>query len=168
MLDNKNISLTMRELMPYVEEELNNGKDVLLPVKGYSMTPFLINNRDSIILTRVNSRTVKVGDLVMFRREDGSYAMHRICRDNGNNTFDILGDAQYVADRNIRYDMIVAYVPKAIRNGKEVDCEKGAWRSIMTRYMRLRMKHPAVAKIIYKTLAMLYGIKKHILRTSDE
>ena len=155
MLDDKNLSLTMRELMPLVEAELNSGKDVQLPIKGTSMTPFLINDRDEIILTAMNSRRIKVGDLVMFRRDDGSYAMHRIYKVNGDGTFDILGDNHYAPDRNIRYDMLVAYVPKAIRKGREVDCEKGFWRNTMTFYMNFRMKHPAFTQRIYRKIVRL-------------
>ncbi|MBQ8980021.1 MAG: S24/S26 family peptidase [Eubacterium sp.] len=164
MLEDKNISLTMRELMPYVEDELAKGKGIMLPIKGISMTPFLIDNRDKIILTAVNGRRIKVGDLVMFRRNDSSYAMHRVCKDNGDNTFDILGDNHYAPDRNIRYDMIVAYVPKAIRRGREVNCEKGFWRGLMIFYMKMRIKHPATTQRVYRRIAITSERIKRILR----
>ncbi|MBQ7203248.1 MAG: S24/S26 family peptidase [Eubacterium sp.] len=157
MLDDKNLSLTMRELMPLVEEELKKGKDVMLPLKGFSMTPFLIHNRDSIVLTAMNSRSIRVGDMVMFKREGGSYAMHRVYKVHSDNTFDIVGDAQFVGDKNIRYDMLVAYVPKVIRNGREIDCEKGFWRTVMTGYMKLRMTHPLTAERLLKIYRILFA-----------
>lgn len=154
----KNISLSMRELMPFVAEELENGKTVLLPVKGVSMEPFLINERDSIYLTALDGRDIKVGDLVMFQRNDGSYAMHRVYKKHSDGSFDIVGDNQAVCDENITYDMLVAYVPKAVRNGKTVSCEKGFWRFLMVRYMRFRLKNPKLSWRLYGTIMRAFRV----------
>lgn len=155
MLENKNIALTMQELMPVVSKELENGKEVMLTVKGVSMMPFLRHNKDSIILTALNGRDIRVGDLVMFQRTDGSYAMHRICRKHPDGSFDIVGDAQVQCDTGITYDQLCAYVPRAIKNGKEISCEKGFWRFAMVRYMHFRLRHPAVAAKLYALLKKL-------------
>ncbi len=152
MLDNKNITLTMQELMPLVMEELNNGKEVMLTVKGVSMMPFLRHNKDSIILTALNERTIRVGDLVMFQRANGSYAMHRVCRKHPDGSLDIVGDAQVQCDTNIPYDSLRAYVPRVVKNGKEISCEKGLWRFVMVRYMHFRLRHPAAAAKLYALL----------------
>ena len=163
----------MRELMPLVEEELQKGKDVMLPLKGISMTPFLIHNRDKVILTALNSRKIKVGDIVMFRRKDGSYAMHRVYKCHGNKSFDIVGDAQYLIDEGICYDMLVAYVPRVIRNGKEIDCERGFWRTAMTAYMKLRIEHPNLVHAPARFISLMGEYKTYIkkklhLRKTDE
>ena len=168
VLSDKSISLSMRELMPLVEEELKNGKEVMLPVKGVSMNPFLRHNRDSIILTALNGREIKVGDLVMFRRDDGSYAMHRIYKKYADNTFDIVGDGQVACDKGICYDMLVAYVPRAVRNGKEVSCEKGFWRFIMTAYMKFRLKFPSFTCRLYSLLRSLKNLFSRGTENSDE
>ncbi|MBR2134591.1 MAG: S24/S26 family peptidase [Eubacterium sp.] len=164
MLEDKNLSLTMQELMPLVADELASGKEVMLTVKGVSMMPFLRHNKDSIIMTALNGRSINIGDLVMFRRADGSYAMHRICRINADGSFDIVGDAQLKCDENITYDMLVAYVPRVIKNGKEISCEKGFWRFAMVSYMHLRLKHPKIAFKIYAVLRKI----KHTIKSDME
>lgn len=155
MLDNTNISLTMQELMPLITEELSNGKEVMLTVKGVSMMPFLRHNKDSIIMTSMNGRKIRPGDLVMFQRPDGSYAMHRVYRENKDGSFDIVGDAQVKCDTGITYDRMKAYVPRVVKNGKEINCEKGLWRFAMVWYMRFRLRHPAAAAKLYSLLKKL-------------
>ena len=50
-----------------VEELLKQDKQVSLPIKGNSMAPFLINNRDCIYLERPK-RVLKKGDFVLYQR----------------------------------------------------------------------------------------------------
>ena len=150
-------SLSIRELMPLVEEELAQGKEVLLPVKGSSMVPFLYNGRDSIYLCAPQQKRFRAGDLVMFRRKDGSYAMHRIYRVNGDGSYDIVGDNQIACDKAITHEMIKAYVPRVIRDGKEIDCTQGAWRALMVKYMKLRIAHPQLTR-------RLVAMERKILR----
>lgn len=153
MKTEKTIAVTLKEMMPVIREALANGQTVELTVRGVSMEPFLINGRDSVFLTSPEGRQFRTGDLVMFQRTDGSFAMHRICRVNADGTFDIVGDNQIACDRQIRQAQIVAFVPRATRNGKNVDCEKGFWRRTMIAYMRLRLRRPKAAYGLVRRLS---------------
>lgn len=147
--------------MPFVEEELAVGKEVVLVVKGFSMDPFLVHNRDKVYLTALNGRQLRKGDVVMFRREDSSYAMHRIYHIHADGSMDIVGDSQFVCDERITDTMIKAYVPKVIRKGKTISCEKGIWRDSMIRYMNLRMQHPVLAKRMLRQSGKIYRLFHH-------
>ncbi|MBQ2348112.1 MAG: S24/S26 family peptidase [Clostridia bacterium] len=150
MTENGTLSVSMRELMPVIIEQIEDGQTVSLTVKGYSMQPYLMNGKDTIFLVSPKDRNPKVGDLYMFRRSDGSYAMHRICRINSDGTFNFVGDNQYLNDKSITSSQLVAYVPKAIRKGKEISCEKGFLRFYMIRRMFFRQKHPKMSQKIEK------------------
>ena len=54
MTAKQTISFTMSELMPLVQEQLENGEKVSLTVKGVSMQPFLMDGRDSIVMVAVS------------------------------------------------------------------------------------------------------------------
>lgn len=142
MIEKNSVFLTMNELMPIVRERLEEGQTVTLTVKGVSMQPFLTNDRDSIFLISAKDRKPGVGDLYMFRRDNGSFAMHRICAVNADGSLNFVGDNQLLVEKNITPEMLWAYVPAVIRNGRKIDCEKGFWRNKMTCRMKFRLRHP--------------------------
>ena len=141
MTEKKSVSLSMRELMPFVIEQIENGQTVSLTVKGVSMQPFLTDGKDSIMMVSAVGREPKTGDLYMFRRPGDSYAMHRVLSVNSDGTLDFVGDNQLMPER-VPKEALVAYVPRVVRDGKEINCEKGYWRRKMTRRMRFRQRHP--------------------------
>ena len=79
-----------------VEELLKQDKQVSLPIKGNSMAPFLINNRDCIYLERPK-RVLKKGDFVLYQRINGQYVTHRIIKIKGNEYY-LAGDNQIVIE----------------------------------------------------------------------
>lgn len=83
-----------------------------------------------------------MGDLYMFRRADGSYAMHRLCRVNADGTFDFVGDGQMLVDKGITSEQLAAFVPGVRRNGKTINCERGIIRGLMTARMLVRVRFP--------------------------
>ena len=135
-------SITMRELMPSVIDMIENGRTVSLTVKGVSMKPLLVNGRDEILMVSPAGRVPKVGDLYMFRRDDGSYAMHRICAIDADGSIGFVGDNQLTVEKGMTRDSLVAYVPAVIRKGRFIDCEKGLLRAIMILRMKLRVANP--------------------------
>lgn len=140
MSERQTVSLSMRELMPLVIEQLESGQNVTLTVKGVSMQPFLMDGKDAIVMTKIGDRKPIVGDLYMFRRPDGSYAMHRVYSVNPNGSLDFVGDNQFLLER-VEQSALVAYVKEVVRGGKTINCEKGYWRRKMTRRMLFRQRH---------------------------
>ena len=67
----------------------------------------------------------------MFRREDGSYAMHRICRVDSDGSLDFVGDGQLLVEKGISPDVLAAYVPEVLRKGKIINCRGGIIHSLM-------------------------------------
>ena len=63
--------------IPVLKELVEAGKEVSMMISGSSMNPFLIHQRDYILM-RKPERELKVGDMVFFQRNDGAYVMHRI------------------------------------------------------------------------------------------
>ena len=69
-------------LLPIVVEELEKGKTVTLNLRGYSMRPFLENDRDKALLKKaVNPR---VGDPVLAEVSPRHYVLHRIIAIDGD------------------------------------------------------------------------------------
>lgn len=77
------ISVANALLIPEVLAIIGEGHTVTLPLKGYSMRPFLEDGRDKALLSAVE--TVAVGDVVLAEIGSKRYALHRIIGLDGNN-----------------------------------------------------------------------------------
>ena len=53
--------------IPVLKELVEEGKEVSMMISGSSMNPFLIHQRDYILM-RKPERELKVGDMVFFQR----------------------------------------------------------------------------------------------------
>lgn len=65
-----------------VAELLEQGKDVTIWGKGYSMRPFIEHERDRIKLRRMEE--VHIGDAVLAQPRKGWFVLHRIIAINGD------------------------------------------------------------------------------------
>lgn len=69
-------------LLPQIVTLLNEGHTVTLNLKGFSMRPFLENNRDKALLTKPTNP--KVGDPVLAETAPKHFVLHRIIRIDGD------------------------------------------------------------------------------------
>lgn len=65
-----------------VSEKLREGHSAVIWVKGFSMRPFLENERDRVKLGF--PETLSVGDAVLAQIQPGHYVLHRIIRLDGD------------------------------------------------------------------------------------
>ncbi len=121
--------------MPYVDTNeyitvlkglTEEGHLVSLLISGWSMTPFLAHERDTIYFKKPD-RPLKVGDIVFYERDDGKYVLHRIVKAHDQETFDMAGDAQVYVERGIRRDQIFGLVVRAERKGREITPSSPVW-----------------------------------------
>ena len=167
-MDNKPISLSLplSELMPAIEEMLAEGQTVALTVNGVSMQPFLMDRRDTAYLSSAAGRRPRVGDIYMFRRSDGSYAMHRVCAVASDGTLDFIGDGQVTAEKGIDAGALAAYVPFVVRKGRRINCEKGLVRFIMTARMQRRVRFPHISRILSAPIHCLTSLMHNSRHTA--
>ena len=77
---------------------------VPVPVQGTSMRPFL-GNGDFVFLDPIDS-PVKKGDIILFRRRNGRYILHRVYKIKKQGIFLMLGDGQLVTEPIVREQMM--------------------------------------------------------------
>lgn len=78
------ITLPNEILLEEVASLLAEGKDVEMMTKGMSMLPFIVGDRDSVILRKEEVGCPKPGDIVLARRAPGNYVLHRIISVDGD------------------------------------------------------------------------------------
>lgn len=136
-----NIKIVEKQLpnerfLPEVVRMLDEGHTVTLRLKGYSMRPFLENNRDKALLAKAGS--IRKGDPVLAEILPGHYVLHRIVDIEGGNVT-LLGDGNLTVE-HCRVEDVKGSVVCFYRKGRSVpDRTDGMkWRIYSFLWMRLR------------------------------
>ena len=103
----KTNSDTYNQYFATVEETLAGGENVRLAFGGTSMHPTLGAN-DKLTFAPVDSRKLKVGEVVLFRH-DGMYKVHRIIRIRGGR-ITLQGDNCYGVEHAVPEDIVAKLV----------------------------------------------------------
>lgn len=81
-IKNQRIKVANAVLLPEVIKMIQQGHSVTLPLRGYSMRPFLEDNRDKALLVLPDN--IKEGDAVLAEIAPQKYVLHRLIRINGD------------------------------------------------------------------------------------
>lgn len=122
------------------------GKEVRLAVTGGSMYPFLREGQDSVTLANAQSYAPRVGDIVLIRRDNGQYVLHRVVKVSHllsdlrakEEAFYLLGDAQTRIEGPLSKKCILAVVTSVCRNGKIININSVLWRFLSFVWILLR------------------------------
>ncbi len=90
---------------------VDEGVSVTLPVKGWSMLPFIIGGRESVILQKPVSP--KVGDVVLAWADGCRYVVHRIICIEGDRVT-LMGDGNLVGTERCTLSDIKATVSHVV------------------------------------------------------
>lgn len=154
--------MKMLETEEYIDlliEIVREGHEVTLRVIGHSMEPFLIHERDFVLLSPIRNSLQK-GDIALFKRENGQYILHRICKIRREG-FYFVGDNQNICDIEgpIKREKIYAVVHKVNRQRVEIqegDCiwqffkREWLWNIRWRRYMKKLLSLICRSKIMFK------------------
>lgn len=135
----------MDQLLGLLEET----ESVPLVISGSSMVPFLVHGRDTVYLSKVK-RPLKKGDMILYRRDNGAYILHRICRVDGE-TYTLVGDAQTWLEPGVRQDQVLAVVSAVCRKGKILRRGSFWWDFFERVWIRMIPLRPAV-RAVYSRL----------------
>jgi hypothetical protein len=134
-LTTSEIQFANAEFLPEVVKILNEGHTVTLRLRGYSMRPFLENDRDKALL--VKPSTIKVGDPVLAEISPYHFVLHRIDRIDGDN-ITLRGDGNLKVE-HCKKENIVGAVIGFYRKGRKdmdtTDCRK--WKLYSFFWIRL-------------------------------
>ena len=106
---------------------LAEGKEVVLMTKGWSMNPFIIGDRDSVLLKKTEK--LEPGDIVLAEVHPQKYVLHRIIALEGERVT-LMGDGNITGQEHCTRNNILGTVQKIIHpDGKTIVPGKAAvWR----------------------------------------
>ena len=115
-MENNVKTLPAEELLPQLMELLAHTAAVPLAVTGSSMTPFLQPERDTVYLKKPDA-PIKPGDIVLYKRKNGQYILHRVYR-AAPDALQLIGDGQTGIEPGISPKSVLAVVSAVRRKGK--------------------------------------------------
>lgn len=138
--------------MNTIKEIVGEGRAVPLLITGNSMCPFLVHERDTILIEKPKM-PLKKGDMVFFQRRNGQFVMHRICKvrraASGRLVYYMVGDAQQEIEGPVEASMIFGHIIKVCRKGKWIGKGDFWWEFF---------EHIWIRMIPFRRLAMrIYG-----------
>ena len=125
-------SVKLQDLIPVIEEILSTGGEFRIHPQGVSMLPYLKEGRDSVMLSPLD-RAPKRGDILLYRRTDGTLVLHRVVRVEEDGNLSMRGDNQYFIERGIRQEQVIATVKRFYRGERECSTD-----AIVSRLYRAR------------------------------
>jgi len=140
----------VRSAVMFVEE----GREVILPVDGKSMLPFIVGGIDSVALYK--PATLRKGDIVLAYTQEKGYVIHRIDSIGGDGLVALLGDGNLAQREHCQLADIKAIATHVIKpNGKRKPLNEG-WLRFAGRVWRLLLPVRRYLLWIYKKT---HGIK---------
>lgn len=113
---------TRRKLQMYMTDDaiikeavrqVGDGVSVTFPVNGYSMLPFIIGGKDSVILERPES--LQVNDVVLAWADGCHYVVHRIISIDGDHVT-LMGDGNLRGTERCRIADVKARASHVVRS----------------------------------------------------
>ena len=118
--DKETVKAELSELWPIMEEKILSGGKVKFHPKGTSMLPLLRQGIDSVELTKA-PETLKKYDIPLYKRENGQFVLHRVVKVTKNG-YVMCGDNQYVREKYIQNDQILAITSGIYKGNKYIPC----------------------------------------------
>ena len=138
------ITVPMESLVSLIRLQLEQNGHADLTVTGSSMLPMLRNRRDSVRLIPVGGQC-KQGDIILYRRENGMYVLHRVIGLQGTQ-YICCGDNQ--AEReDVAHHQLIAVVSGFTRKGKYYSVTHCGYRIYQTLWVCLFFLRPLYIKM---------------------
>lgn len=118
-------NVSLDSLMPVIKKQLSEGQSVKFRPRGTSMLPMLRQGIDSIVLSPLPEKLEKY-DLPLYQRANGQYVLHRIV-DVGD-TYTCIGDNQYIEEKGLTHDQMIAVVTEFYRDEKCYSCQELSYK----------------------------------------
>lgn len=132
------MELPNHALMETVRTLTAQGRQTLLPIRGYSMRIFVEHNRDKVVLAPFEPARLKPGDVVLTWVTEGYYVLHRIVRAEGD-LLTLMGDGNIRGTEHCKRSDVIAKAIGFVRKGRnETDWTTG-WKWTVYSWIWTRM-----------------------------
>ncbi len=161
---NKTFHIDMGDYLDVVVDGIEKNGSFELAGCGKSMYPFIKEESDTVILEKNECDRVRVGEIYLYKRPMGGYAIHRVYAVLEDTVW-MLGDAQFFVEKNVKKSELIAIASKIKKPKQTVDCTTRYSLAFGFLRARLRMFFFRVRKFIFYGMSR---IKSIIMRKNTE
>ena len=115
------------EFAGIIEETVNSGGSMPLVVTGNSMRPFMKDGRDTVWLEACRNSDIRRGKILLFRRKNGKFVLHRVRKVLSGGIIVMNGDAQHWCEE-INKEQVIAVVTHIEKDGRKQSCQSLTYR----------------------------------------
>ncbi len=130
-------SLSMEEIIPLLKDVCATGAPFRFCPKGTSMLPTIVGGKDFVEVK--TPFDIKPYDVLLYRRDNGVYVLHRLVRIGKDGTYVMCGDNQVFFEKGIRPDQIIAKMTAVIKDDSVIPADDP---DLVRRIRYLYMKKP--------------------------
>lgn len=112
------------------------GHTVTHLVRGNSMSPFMVDRRDKVVLSPFTADELVPGAVVLARDDANRLVLHRIIRRKGTG-LTLMGDGNIIGTEETSTDRVMGLVSAVIRKKKTYSCSGRIWRTYSYIWTRL-------------------------------
>lgn len=112
-------------LLGEVERLLSRGTSVTLMTKGNSMLPFIVGERDSVVLKPYGEP--RVGDIALAHLDNGVYVLHRIIDISDSGMVTLMGDGNIRGTEHCHVSRLCGKTVTVIRKGRRYNPDSKSW-----------------------------------------
>ena len=140
--------LNLEAFLPFIEEAFERNTTFKIPVTGTSMNPLLFEKRDYVFIKKP-SLPLQVGDVPLYRRDDGHFVLHRIV-DKNEQGYVMCGDNQFVLEYGITDKNIIGVMCSMVIDGKTVSVDDAEYIKHKEEYVRNVNNRYPLRRLRYK------------------
>lgn len=142
--------------MTNFETEIRENGYLVYKNNGDSMMPLLRENRDLVVIGAV-TRPLKKNDVVLFKRDSGAYALHRITKVRRNGTYLIGGDNRCFSEP-VPEKWIIGILTDVVRDGRKISVNDGEYLKYVKKvpFRRFMLKMKAYPYTLFKKIRRLF------------
>lgn len=153
----ENTSVHLADLLPLIKESLSAGQKVKFIPYGTSMLPMIRQGVDSVTLAPAPERLKKY-DIPLYIRDDGSFVLHRVVK--VGESYTCVGDNQFIFEKGIEKDQIVAVLVEFERDGKIHTVSESGYKL----YCRFWHFSRPIRRLWRRTMGMARKVARIILK----
>jgi len=127
----------LKDLYPTICAVIAAGGEFMLYPNGKSMLPTIRPGKDAVLLSA--PQDLQAGDMILYRRKNGAFVLHRIVRIEADGTYTLRGDNQYYDEHGILHEQVIAKVDSFYRGKKKIFCTSRRHRFYL---WRRRVSYP--------------------------
>jgi hypothetical protein len=114
-------------MMEEVRKLISEGLTVELTAKGYSMNPFIMHLRDTIIIGPWKDEEIRKGTVVLAKDIKGQYIVHRVIH-RDEDIITLMGDGNIGLKETAHVKDIIGRIYQIKRKGRTYQTEGLTWR----------------------------------------